>query len=89
MALATEQLIEIERLLETANTDTSAVADLRRRFPQLTLVRCDASDVTQQPFRRLPQFDLHLIDGSDHCMQITADQARATGLVLARRHVEW
>lgn len=87
MALATEQLIEIERLLATANTDTGAVADLRRRFPQLTFVRCDASDVSRQPFRRLPQFDLHLIDGSNHCMQITADQARATGLVLARRHV--
>ncbi|WP_354107911.1 DUF6129 family protein [Bradyrhizobium sp. LB14.3] len=87
MALATEQLIEIERLLATANTDTGAVADLRRRFPQLTFVRCDASDVSRQPFRRLPQFDLHLIDGSDHCMQITADQARATGVVLARRHV--
>jgi hypothetical protein len=87
MALATEQMIEIERLLATANTDTSAVADLRRRFPQLTLLRCDASDVTEQPFRRLPQLDLHLIDGSDQCMQITADQARATGLVLARRHV--
>lgn len=87
MALATEQLIEIERLLATANTDTSAVADLRRRFPPLTLVRCDASDVAQQPFRRLAQFDLHLIDGSDHCMRITADRARATGLVLARRHV--
>ncbi|UPJ77130.1 DUF6129 family protein [Bradyrhizobium sp. 187] len=87
MALATEQLIEIERLLATANTDTGAVADLRRRFPQLTFVRCDASDVSRQPFRRLPQFDLHLIDGSDHCMQITADQARATGLVLARRDV--
>lgn len=86
MALATEQMIEIERLLATANTDTSAVADLRRRFPQLTLLRCDASDVTE-PFRRLPQLDLHLIDGSDQCMQITADQARATGLVLARRHV--
>ncbi|MCK1685901.1 DUF6129 family protein [Bradyrhizobium sp. 145] len=87
MALATEQLIEIERLLATANTDASAVADLRRRFPQLALVRCDASDVSQHPFRRLPQFDLHLIDVSDHCMQITADQARASGLVLAKRHV--
>ncbi|UPJ77121.1 hypothetical protein [Bradyrhizobium sp. 187] len=87
MALATEQLIEIERLLATANSDTRAVADLSRRFPQLTFVRCDAAGVTEQPFRGLPRFDLHLIDGSDRCMQITADQARATGLVLAGRHV--
>ncbi|WP_074117077.1 MULTISPECIES: hypothetical protein [unclassified Bradyrhizobium] len=87
MALAKEQLNEIERLLATRNTDTSALAELRRRFPQLTWVQCDASDVTEQPFRRLPRFDLHLVDGSNPCTQITADQARATGLVLARRHL--
>ncbi|TGN75007.1 hypothetical protein EOW77_0033310 [Bradyrhizobium yuanmingense] len=87
MALPTEQLIEIERLLATTEAGTSAVADLRRRFPQLTWVLCDASDVTEEPFRRLAWFDLHLIDGSDQCILITADQARATGLALARRNV--
>ncbi|MFB9267581.1 hypothetical protein ACFFWD_31320 [Bradyrhizobium erythrophlei] len=87
MALGTDQLIEIERVLATADADPSPLVELRRRFPQLTWVRCDASDVTEQPFRRFPRFDLHLIDGSDHCMQITAEPARAIGIVLAKRNV--
>ncbi|MBR1163258.1 hypothetical protein [Bradyrhizobium elkanii] len=87
MALAAEELIEIERLLAVDGADTGPLVELRRRFPQLACVRCDASDVTDQPFRRFPRFDLHLLDGSDHCVEITADPKRATGIVLARRNV--
>jgi hypothetical protein len=38
-----------------------------------------------QPFRRHPSFDLHLVDRSDHCWRLTADPARATGIVLAHK----
>ncbi|WOH64092.1 DUF6129 family protein [Bradyrhizobium sp. BWA-3-5] len=85
MALGTDELIEIERLLAAADVDASPFAELRRRFPQLACTRCDASDMTEAPFRRFSRFDLHLIDGSAHCVQITADPARATGIVLAAR----
>ncbi|KRP97650.1 MULTISPECIES: hypothetical protein [Bradyrhizobium] len=86
MALTAEELIEIERLLAVDDADTSPFVELRRRFPQLACVRCDASDVTDQPFRQFPSFDLHLLDGSDHCVQITADPKRATAIVLAKRN---
>ncbi|MES5486148.1 hypothetical protein QMZ05_25620 [Bradyrhizobium sp. INPA03-11B] len=86
MALGPDDLIEIERLIASADADTGPVVELRRRFPQLACVRCDASDVTEQPFRRFQRFDLHLVDGSDHCMQITADPTRAIGIVLAKRN---
>lgn len=85
MALGTDKFIEIERLLAAADADASAFAEVRRRFPQLACTRCDASDMTEPPFRSFPRFDLHLIDGSAHCVQITADPARATGIVLAAR----
>ncbi|WP_076861950.1 hypothetical protein [Bradyrhizobium mercantei] len=87
MALGPDELIEIQQLLAAADADTGSVVELRRRFPQLACVRCDASDVTEQPFRRFRNFDLHLVDGSDHCMQITADPARAIGIVLAKRNI--
>ncbi|WP_375785056.1 hypothetical protein ACE10Z_36655 [Bradyrhizobium sp. Pha-3] len=87
MALTSEELIEIERLLADAGAETSCFVELSRRFPQLAWARCDASDVADQPFRQFPRFDLHLLDGSDHCVQITADPTRATGIVLAKRNV--
>ncbi|NYG45170.1 hypothetical protein GGD67_002628 [Bradyrhizobium sp. IAR9] len=87
MALTAKEVIEIERLLAADGAEMRPFAELRRRFPQLAWVRCDASDVPHQPFRQFPSFDLHLIDGSDHCVQITADPTRATGIVLAKRNV--
>ncbi|MGY3033705.1 hypothetical protein ACVIIV_002875 [Bradyrhizobium sp. USDA 4354] len=87
MALTAEELIQIERLLAADGAEMRLFVELRRRFPQLSWVRCDASDVADQPFRQFPRFDLHLIDGSDHCVQITADLTRATGIVLAKRNV--
>ncbi|NEU97390.1 hypothetical protein [Bradyrhizobium uaiense] len=85
MTLTAQELIEIEQLLAADRAEEGAFVELRRRFPQLACVRCDASDMPDQPFRQFVRFDLHLIDGSDHCVQITADPARATGIILAKR----
>lgn len=85
MALDENTLIELEQLITAAEGRASPFAELRRRFPNLALVRCDASDVTEPPFRSFPHFDLHLLDRSDHCVQITADPLLATGIVLAAR----
>ncbi|MBC9876497.1 hypothetical protein G8O24_03935 [Bradyrhizobium sp. INPA01-394B] len=88
MALAAHELIEIEQALAAPDAAPQAFATLRQRFPHLAWIRCDASDVTETPFRSLGAFDLHLLDGADHCAQITDDPARATGIVLAKRAVK-
>ncbi|MCA1515579.1 hypothetical protein [Bradyrhizobium sp. NBAIM01] len=88
MGLIEEELIEIERLLSHDGVEMSPLIELRLHFPQLACVCCDASDIADQPFRQFARFDLHLLDGSDHCVQITTDPTRATGIVLARRNVE-
>ncbi|MGY3608842.1 MULTISPECIES: DUF6129 family protein [unclassified Bradyrhizobium] len=87
MALGADELIEIERVLAAAQADADPVLELRRRFPHLAVTRCDASDVTERPFRSLPNFDLHLIDGCDRCLEITADPVRAIGILLAARRI--
>jgi hypothetical protein len=87
MALGTDELNEIEKVLSASEAGASPVAELRRRFPHLTWIRCDASDVIGAPFRSYERLDLHLIDGSDHCVQITTDPARATGIVVAARSI--
>ena len=85
MALGPNELLEIDQVLSAPDADARVFAQLRGRFPNLSWTRCDASDVTESPFRSYSRFDVHLVDRSDHCVQITADPARATGIVLADR----
>ena len=87
MALGADELNEIDKVLSASEAGASPLAELRSRFPHLTWMRCDASDVIEAPFRSYMRLDLHLIDGSDHCVQITSDPARATGVVLAARSI--
>lgn len=85
MAVAATELTEIERMLVSPEAAAQVYLELRRKFPHLAWIRCDASDVTETPYRSIGAFDLHLLDSADHCAQITDDPARATGIVLASR----
>jgi len=85
MALSADDLVEIQALLGAAGPLNAAVAELRRRFPALSLTRCDADDVTEPPFLADDRVDLHLLDTVDHCAKLTTDPARATGLVIAQK----
>jgi hypothetical protein len=82
MALQPDELNEIDAALSAADADAGVFTQLRGRFPHLSWTRCDASDVTETPFRTYSRFEVHLVDRSDHCVSITA---RATGIVLANR----
>jgi Family of unknown function (DUF6129) len=84
MALALGELAEIEQVL-ALDVASQAYAVLRAKFPHLVWIRCDASDVTEEPYLSFREFDLHLLDSADHCAEITNDPARATGVVLAKR----
>lgn len=85
MALTSQDLAEIDGVLSEPDADARVLADLRQRFPALSLTRCDACDVdTEEPFRTYPRFDLYLVDGPAHCWQLTSDPEHATGLLLAQ-----
>lgn len=85
MALSEVQLQDIERFL-LADPAGGNVMAFRTEFPGVTLTRCDALDMRgETPFRSYAQFDLYLIDARDHCVQLTADPAAATGVVIAKR----
>ena len=85
MALSAENLSEIETLLQSPEASAQSLADLRRRFPGVSLTQCDASDLdAEQPFRQFQRFSLYLVDGLDHCWKLTSDPARATGLVVVQ-----
>ena len=84
MAISEADLSVVEGAL-AAGAGSPAVAALRQSLPHLSLTRCDASDVTEAPFRSFPDYELHLVDAADHCVTLTQDPARATGIVLARK----
>lgn len=86
--MTVEELREIERLLAALDMDAGTFAELRRRFPNLSWTRCDASDVIEAPFRTFGRFDVHLLSNADHCARITSDPAAATGVVLAQRGLQ-
>jgi len=83
MAISDAELTEIEKLLSAdGGPELSA---LRAKFSHLSWTRCDASDVIETPFRSFPHCNVHLLDGADHCVTVTDDPARATGVIVAFR----
>jgi hypothetical protein len=85
MTISQDDLSTIDDLLGGAVPAAEAGAELRRRLPHLSLTRCDASDMTEDPYKAFPDFDLHLISAVDHCVSYVTEPARATGIVLARK----
>jgi len=85
MPIGSDNWKEIEHALSGDAAGPSVVAHLREKFPRLSWTRCDASDVTETPYRSFPRFDVHLIDAADHCVRITTEPDHATGLIVADR----
>jgi len=86
MTLSPDQIQDIATVLQRCGPADSPLDALRRRFPGLKTSRCDAADIDMEtPFRSFPQFDLHLIDGRDHCWRLTEDPQHATSVLIAMR----
>ena len=86
MPLTLHQLEQIDDVLAGAPDGALAMAALRQRLPGLRVTECDASDVDcETPFRGYGAFDLHLVDGRDHCWRLTIDPDVATGVMIAAR----
>ena len=85
MAVSFQELEEIEKIFSAEDPVPVAISALRGKFPHLSWTKCDASDVIETPFRSYPRYDIHLLDAADHCVQMTTEPERATGVVIAYR----
>ncbi len=84
MSISHTEIHELESLLTDVGGGPQAVAQIHCRFPNMTVTRCDASDMSSEdPFLRFSGFDLFFVDGRSHCWSITGDPTSATGIVLA------
>jgi hypothetical protein len=85
MAFTATELIELESMLDAGESGPAFVTKFRTQFPGRSLTRCDASDMgAEEPYKQLTYLDMYLVDGNNHCWNITHDPAVATGIVLAR-----
>lgn len=85
MAFTSEELAQLESLVNSSGATPAFGAEYRSRFPGRSLTRCDVSDMgTEQPYKQLTEFDLYFLDAHDHCAQISTDPKQATGIVLAK-----
>ncbi len=65
--------------------DETLVAELRAAWPGVHFTCCSEDDIPAnlEPVRLLGACNLYLVDSSDHCLRLTSDPERATGVVLA------
>lgn len=86
MCISKETLSEIEAALKEFQTiSRNPMGLLRNCFPELSFVRLSVSDIREEPYRRLENYNLYLLDASENCVQITSNLNDATGVVLAAR----
>ena len=84
MSVSEDQLAHVCRLLQRTPSGENPLSALRTAFPGMVFTRCDASDMDgETPAMRAGDYDLYLVDNSDHCWRITTDTQRAGGVVLA------
>jgi hypothetical protein len=82
--ISPERIEQVTRIVEGAGLDAQTIDVLREAFPEMHLTYCMDEDVgMKEPARRATGFNIYLVDGRGHCMELTSDGAEATGLVLA------
>jgi len=64
--------------------DESALRRLRAAYPEIHFTYCADDDIAAGcPVAERQAFNVYLVDGREHCLQLTRDYDVATGLVLA------
>ena len=85
MTISPEQFEKIAGLLLGSSNGENPISSVRANFPGLTVTRCDAEDMRgEKPFVRAGNYDVFLVNTSNHCWQIIDELADAGGLVLAK-----
>ncbi len=86
MSLSTQQLEVIASVLAATAPGINPVSALRRELDGVSVSRCEADDMCgETPFRRLPAFDVFLVDTASHCRRLVADPQEASGIIVAAR----
>lgn len=87
MGLDATQLAALDDLLGALPAGGSVAAIVRAVLPAVSCTLVDERDLADAPvFRDYPHYRVYLVDGQNHCWQLTRAPETATGIVLARRN---
>jgi hypothetical protein len=79
-----ETLARIAAAVVRVGPDETHARALREEFAGLHFSFCSDDDVVRtEPVWQGAGFNLYLVDAGDHCLRLTADPARATGILIA------
>lgn len=82
--VTSRQIAEIARVVELAGLSEATLQRLRSAFPGMHFTHCHDDDVVGvEPAAQLERANVYLVDGRSHCLALTDDLQRATGVVLA------
>jgi hypothetical protein len=86
MCISTETMNEIESsLIQFHQLSNNPIPMLKDCFPDMSFLRMSASDMDEAPFRSLANYNIYLLDGREHCVQLTNDLSIATAVVIAQK----
>ena len=60
------------------------IPELRKQFPDLTFMRCDAEDMDISPYRSGENYQLFLVNRSQVCITLTDQPEQADGFVVTK-----
>ncbi len=87
MCISSETMTEIQSTLtQFGKTTSNPVPILKDCFPDLTFLLMADADMGESPFLSLQDYNLYLLDGREHCVQITHNLEHATGVVVTEKN---
>lgn len=87
--ISSEQINQVADTASACLLSQETVDALRSRFPDIHFTYCMDDDVVSaNPVYESDQFNLYLIDSSNHCLSFTQDPELATGIVVAELEEE-
>jgi hypothetical protein len=84
-----QQLSEISDFVTAQGMGVNLPTELREKFSDIHFTVCMDDDVVSAtPVLEQQQFNLYLIDSSNHCLSFTQNHELATGVVVAELEEE-
>ncbi|MCK9990959.1 MAG: hypothetical protein RugAbin2_01973 [Rugosibacter sp.] len=86
MSLSAQQVEIAVSVLSAIEPGKNPLPVLRQELEGVSVSRCDAEDMNGEiPYRRLPAFDMFLVDAASHCWRLVADPMEASGVIVSAR----
>ncbi len=75
---------QIAKFVAQQQVNEATLIQLRQTYPSIHFTYCSDDDIhSARPVVEHAEFNIYLVNTSEHCFTLTPDFAKATGIVLA------